>query len=117
MNQVLERTCTDIAMLIRPFLLGDILVAVAVVVCIRSVLCLRRFYKAAFTRVTKVCKLKLVCVKGTKVVGKQVGKHIQREMELASFLGNFLTNFLFFVNLYLSSEQWAIFVFSVLDWN
>ena len=29
---------------------------------------------AAFTRQTKVGKLKLVCVNGTKTVGKQVGK-------------------------------------------
>ena len=31
-------------------------------------------FKAAFTRQTCVGKLKLICVKGTKTVGKQVGK-------------------------------------------
>ena len=43
--------CTAIVVLIKPF--GDVLVAVAVVVCGRSLLCLRWFYKATFTRQTK----------------------------------------------------------------
>ena len=85
MNQELERTCTDIAMLVRHFLFGDVLVAVAVVVCLRSLLFLRWIYKAAFTRVTKVSKFKLACVNGTKGVVKQVGKQLARNTNF-SFL-------------------------------
>ena len=59
-------------------LFRDVLVAVAVVVCVRSLLFLRWFYKAAFTRQTKVRKFKLVCVNGIKAVGKQVGKQLAR---------------------------------------
>ena len=55
--------------------IGDVLVAVANVVFVRSLLylCLRWFYKAAFTRQTKVRKLKLVCVNSTKQVAKTLG--------------------------------------------
>ena len=42
--------------------------------CTREVWRVRKKRKAAFTRQTKVGKLKLMCVSGTKTVGKQVGK-------------------------------------------
>ena len=41
--------------------------------------------KAAFTRQTRVGKLKLVCVNGTKTVGKRVGKLLAPK-ELAALL-------------------------------
>ena len=41
--------------------------------------------KAAFTRQTRVGKVKLVCVNGTKTVGKRVGKLLAPK-ELAALL-------------------------------
>jgi len=60
---------------------------------INSVLAALRFnllVKAAFTRQTKVGKLKLVCVNGTKTVDKHVGKLLATE--LFSVLATFFTN-------------------------
>ena len=97
-------------------LFGDVLVAVAVAVCVRSLLnlCLRWFYRAASTRQTKVRKLIVanligVCVNGTKTVEKHGGKQLAtKRTGLISDLANFFTNFFFvLVNLYLTCERWA----------
>ena len=51
-------------------------------------------------------KLKLMCVKGTKTVGKQVGNCWQ-QIELASILANFFANFFVLVNSNLTCERLA----------
>ena len=55
---------------------------------------------------TCVGKLKLVCVNGTKTVGKHVGKLLAKK-ELASILANFFTNFFVLANSYLTCERLA----------
>ena len=48
-----------------------------------------RELKAAFTRQTKVGKLKLICVKGTKQSANKLANYWQ-QIELASILANFV---------------------------
>ena len=75
---------------------------------------LRGLHTTNLSLQTRVGKLKLVCVNGTKTVGKHVGKLLAnmlancwRQIELVSILANFFANFFVLANSNLTCERLA----------